>query len=356
MQIHVFNVGQAMSQLIVFPSGYRVLVDAGELGWNTGANARYVAGRLRAILGEEHPTVDAAVLTHLHQDHVGEVPHGGLYALIETHGIRFRKILDRSSGRWLDRDGDGACNASEIVWDNVGQVSSTAVKWVCYATNPANTKVYSVRETAKLCSQTQIAPPDAGASVTVVTTDALGAQESDGTPVAGDHSGERHAPSENDYSVGLLVRYRRFAYGTFGDLDGQYSASAFDYTYHDIESTAAKRVGEVDVYHVNHHGSAHSSNAGWVRALSPAVSLISCGTNNSYGHPDQASLDRVLAAGDVYLTNRGNPAARYGPAVVAGADIVLTVDGDDGAAYVVDAGATSRKYASKNVKSPACSL
>ncbi len=39
---------------------------------------------------------------------------------------------------------------------------------VCYATDPANTKIYPIREVATLGSS-QVTPPDAGARVTIVS-------------------------------------------------------------------------------------------------------------------------------------------------------------------------------------------
>ena len=41
---------------------------------------------------------------------------------------------------------------------------------------------------------------------------------------------------------------------------GEYATSSFGYTYNDVETPMGKLTGEVDVLHVNHHGSSHSSN------------------------------------------------------------------------------------------------
>ena len=64
-------------------------------------------------------------------------------------------------------------------------------------------------------------------------------------PVPGDHHASSLPPSENDFSVGLLIRFGDIEYVTCGDLDGEYSSSSFGYTYNDIESIVAPRVGEV---------------------------------------------------------------------------------------------------------------
>ena len=67
-------------------------------------------------------------------------------------------------------------------------------------------------------------------------------------------------------------------------MDGEYNYSSY-YTYNDVETVLAKRVGEVDIYHVDHHGSKHSSGEVFISTLKPSVSLCSCGNNNTYGHP-----------------------------------------------------------------------
>lgn len=68
---------------------------------------------------------------------------------------------------------------------------------------------------------------------------------------------------------------------------------------------------------VAHHGSRHSSDASFLAAVSPDVALVSVGAENSYGHPGQEALDRLIAAGaSVYRTDQRG-------------DIVWRTDGRD---------------------------
>lgn len=354
LKIYIFDVGQAMSQLWVFPSGFTVFVDGPELKWKSDETATLVAGKLEKIL-KGKKVIDVGVMTHLHLDHVGYATHGGIWALVEEFGYSFNKFVERDSGRWVDANGDGECTADEIVYKNVGTLSGTATHWLCYATDPAS-KIYPVRETAQLCSTTQIAPPDASAQVTVVAADAQGAKLQDGRPVGGDHRQDELPPSENDYCVGLVLRYGKFTFATFGDLDGEYAQSDYGYLYNNIEATVVKRVGEVDVYNVNHHGSGHSSSALFVNRLRPTFSTISCGEDNSYGHPKQDVLDRLAAVNStVFLTENGNATLSYGTAVVTNADIVISV-APDTATFTVQSGRHHRTFKSKAAKQPRCTL
>ncbi len=102
--------------------------------------------------------------------------------------------------------------------------------------------------------------------------------------------------------------------------------AVFGYKYHDIETSLAKEVGDVDVFRVNHHGSDHSNNATLVGQLDPEVSIISVG-ENSYGHPRQSVVDRVLATSDLYLTERGDTSTNIGSGVVSGHTVIKTTDG-----------------------------
>ena len=94
LDIYVFNVGQADPQLIVFPSGYSILVDAGETSTRL-MNCKAIAERVNSIIGK--PYVDVGVVTHLHLDHVGYAGKNGFF-LMEKAGISFGKLVDRNSG------------------------------------------------------------------------------------------------------------------------------------------------------------------------------------------------------------------------------------------------------------------
>lgn len=58
----------------------------------------------------------------------------------------------------------------------------------------------------------------------------------------------------------------------------------------------------VDVLKVAHHGSKYSTSEMFLKRLSPKLSVISCGRNNSYGHPHQETLERLTAAGSEIVT------------------------------------------------------
>lgn len=76
---------------------------------------------------------------------------------------------------------------------------------------------------------------------------------------------------------------------------------------------------DADVLKVGHHGSRYSSTDPFLQAVSPEVAVISAGANNSYGHPHQAALERIAAAGAEHIFRTDIDGT-----------ITLTTDGSDG--------------------------
>ena len=48
-----------------------------------------------------------------------------------------------------------------------------------------------------------------------------------------------------------------------------------------------------DVFKAGHHGSRTSSSEALLEQIQPTYAVISCGTDNSYGHPHEEALDRL---------------------------------------------------------------
>ncbi|MFI6157303.1 ComEC/Rec2 family competence protein [Kitasatospora sp. NPDC051170] len=113
------------------------------------------------------------------------------------------------------------------------------------------------------------------------------------------------APGANNASIALAVTLAGgLRIALLGDLEP------------DAQSALIGRVGRVDVLKVAHHGSAHQD---WdlTRTLHPRLALISCGEDNTYGHPSTRTLDhlhtlgatvlRTDRAGDIALTGDSPP-------------------------------------------------
>ena len=327
LEIHVLNVGQGESQLIIGPTGRTLLIGVYESNWNTNQGATWVASEIRRITGSSH--LDYVMASHWHLDHMGYAGYGGIWSLLEQQGITADVLIDRDGGDWVDTNSDGLCDPDlEVVWHNAGTISGTARNWVCWVDDPA-TIGGQIRQLAQINSSTQIDMGLAdGVTVKVVQVDAQGVMQVDGvTPVAGDHTLDALPTSENDYSITLWLNWGKFDFVAGGDTDGEYTTSSFGYSYNDVETDVAARIGqEVEVIWVNHHGSSHSTNANYVGTLNPDAAIFSSGSTNSYGHPDQTVIDRLYNNGTMrYLTQMGDPTRNYYDSVIANGNVMVQV-------------------------------
>ena len=320
--IYVFKVGQGDGQQIVSPAGKTLLIDVAEMSWNSKKGESLVADKLRQAMGDNFSHIDCVVATHLHLDHIGYADKGGIWALVEKNHFTIWRLIDRDSAEWIDFDeGGGFDPPEELYWNNAGTVPSTAIHWLTYVLDPSN-KSKLHREVAKKGDKIQI---NLGGDVVIeiVQYDGLDAKIADGaTPVSGDHRGENYLPSENDYSITLKISYKELDYVSGGDTDGEYKISDFGYSYNDVESVIAPSIGEIEILHVNHQGSSHSSNQRYLDTLKPTISLISCG-KNSYVHSDRGTLDRILSISKIYLTEKGDPGRDYKSSIVVDGHIVI---------------------------------
>jgi glyoxylase-like metal-dependent hydrolase (beta-lactamase superfamily II) len=311
LEIHHLELGQADATLVVGPTGRSLLVDVGEPVHDEARGAEKVGRYVAAVLGCRR--IDQVLLTHFHVDHVGLPGRGGLWHLVHRQGFEVGKTLHRDAAAFL------------------GQTSATVRTWRAHLAGEGRARLRPTpaREGA---DQVDLGP---GVTFRIVAADGAGLLK------AGDFSRDPTPPNENDYSVAGLLRFGRFDYFIGGDLSGTSTAGApGGYSYHDVEHAVAPRVGDVDVLRVNHHGSDHSSGAAFLAQLDPEVSIVSVGDDNPYGHPHAGAVRRLLATGDLYLTQRGDRRVDVGPAVVGGDVVVRT----DGRSYEIRAGGGVRRH------------
>ena len=92
----------------------------------------------------------------------------------------------------------------------------------------------------------------------------------------------------NDSSLIIRVDYGERSFLFPGDAsDGVIEDSAYIGGY-DLDC---------DVLKLGHHGSSTSTSDAFLKAVSPAFAVISCGEGNSYGHPHKETLEKLEAAG-----------------------------------------------------------
>lgn len=86
-------------------------------------------------------------------------------------------------------------------------------------------------------------------------------------------------------------------------------------TISEVEETLTNSNIDIDVLKVAHHGSKYSSSDTFLNKVTPEYAIISVGANNSYGHPEKETLNRLKKH-----TNKIYTTSEYGT-------ILLTSDG-----------------------------
>lgn len=245
LQLHFMNVGQGDGALLVSPGGETVLFDNGVLNY-CDLPLSYLQQ-----LGVQR--IDYLIASHYHADHIGCTEE-----ILAAYPLQ-KQAYDRGSTY-----GSGTFDAYKAAVGNKRRTATnqTAIELDAGTTHPVRVKIVALNGNG-ISSQ-----------------------------------------NENDKSVVAVVSCGEFSAVIGGDLSGYTTTS-----YKDIETSVGPKVGRVDVYKVNHHGSAHSSNESWLQAIRPTVAVISVGEGNSYQHPTDASLERLHTAGvRTYWTTVGNGA------------------------------------------------
>ena len=104
---------------------------------------------------------------------------------------------------------------------------------------------------------------------------------------------EPRSGGENEDSVCLRLEARRGAASLTSLLTGD--------AEREVLGEVVGEAGDVDALKVGHHGSAASISADEARALAPEVSVASAGEGNSYGHPTEECVTVLEDAGSEFL-------------------------------------------------------
>lgn len=90
----------------------------------------------------------------------------------------------------------------------------------------------------------------------------------------------------NNNSVVVRYQYGETIFLFTGDAERDEELEILDAGY-DVSA---------DVLKVGHHGSSSSTTYPWLRAVAPQYAVVSCGKDNSYGHPHEETLSKLRDA------------------------------------------------------------
>lgn len=157
----------------------------------------------------------------------------------------------------------------------IGVLKTTQVESVISPDYTADSKIYSSFISAEEDSGAEIIHPSPGDQFEIGNA-SLQVLSADNT-----------AEDENDRSVAVRIVYGAFSIIITGDASWAEEDKILGSGY-EVDS---------DVCIAGHHGSRYSASSGFLSAVSPDYTLISCGRGNEYGHPSSEALGRIRDAG-----------------------------------------------------------
>ncbi len=280
LAIHHISVGQGDCILIVGPDSTTLLFDGGRNGLGNSEVVPYLTS-----LGISE--LNYMIASHYDADHIG-----GLDEIIES-GIDVIDVI-------YDRGGSGT---TQTYYDYVDATETTTAGG---RTTITSGFVIDLGDSAK------------------ATCVIVNGYFFNGDSISID--------DENDMCVGLLIEYGTFDFIATGDLGGGGG------TTQDVETPLSQALRNpiggllgsegVDVFHLNHHGSANSTNLTYVNFLNPEIGTINVG-GNAYGHPTQTAINNCFYYNViVYQTDEGDTSnANCSTDGIVAGDIVIRTDG-----------------------------
>ncbi|MCA1615635.1 MAG: MBL fold metallo-hydrolase [Acidobacteria bacterium] len=253
LRVHVLDVGQGDSILIIAPGGKTALIDAGNPG-----NGKKI---LAALQREGVQQIDLLVATHAHADHIGAADE-------VIKGATVRNVLD-----------SGVPNTTKNYEDFLKAIKDRGATLITAAPG----------QTFDLTDKGDVKLTVLGPTQPLFTKDQL--------------RGGGNEPNAN--SVVLRLDYGEFSMLLTGDAEAQ------------TEQRLIERDSrlDADVLKVGHHGSKYATSEDLLRRGEFKAALVSCSPDNRYGHPAPDALARLKAAGvklfrtdlqgEIKLTTRG---------------------------------------------------
>lgn len=288
LKVHFIDVGQGDCTLIQFPDGKNMLVDSGERGTDTRWNAADAKKSNYEVINEYLKSVGVQEITVLLATHADSDHIGNMNKILENYeisyclrpavyysGSEFEFTSDFNPQPTVKKHND---KSSKIYSYFLNELLNEGCGWEFF--NYASD--FSQQFTFE--GQTYS-----------YSVDFLTPLESVGSIGYGD---------ANDYSPIVWLKYGEFDFVFSGDAN---EAVEKQYLEH-ISDNGINGPKNVELYKAAHHGSKTSSCAEFLNYLSPEHTVFSCGSGNSYYHPNQEAMDNVTATGSlIYRTDlQGN--------------------------------------------------
>jgi competence protein ComEC len=308
LQVYFIDVDGGQSTLFVTPAGKSLLIDTGWAG-NDGLDAKRIAA---AAKDAGVSKIDFVLLTHFHADHTGGVPE-----LVQQ--IPVGTFIDHGPNRETKGDTERYYEAYQKVLAG-GHYGHVVAKPGDVLPIPGM-KVLVISAAGQLINH---ALPGAG------------------QPNAYCKNAETQPadPSENAYSLGVLITFGKLRILDLGDLTWAKEMELM---------CPANKLGKVDVLVVSHHGLFLSSSPVLVDAIAPRVAIMNNGDKKGGSTPTFETLAKAPGLETLWQLHFANEAGTHNTA----AQYIANPTGPDAANYLKLTASPSGSFAVFNSRTGA---
>ncbi|MDD2968898.1 MAG: DNA internalization-related competence protein ComEC/Rec2 [Lachnospiraceae bacterium] len=235
--VTMFDVGQG-DCILIEAEGKNILIDAGSTSKNKTGQYQIIPA-LKALGIRQ---LDMVIATHADQDHVSAIPELISFCL-EENGMKIKTLVMSEKMKEEEGSVELAEYADQagisVKFLNKGDViSGTHMKLICLN-------------------------PDVAGSI----------------------------KDPNEASIALWFEFKNFKALFTGDITGEGEIEMIEFIEQMEEKGESVRI---DYLKVSHHGSESSTPVELLALTNPVAAFISCGENNTYGHPHRELTDRLL--------------------------------------------------------------
>jgi beta-lactamase superfamily II metal-dependent hydrolase len=313
LDIHHISTGRGSCAFLMCPDGTTLMIDAGSILSHfepyrdkflidprpneSLRPGQWIARYVQSCMAEaERKEIDYFLLTHFHEDHMGEVAPGNFSASPKSRFgnyqlggltdvaelIPIKTIIDRNYPSYdypVPQNGPQVRNYKEFgrsFIERGGRIERII---------PGSRRQITLTQEATKFPSFSIRNLAANGEVWT----GIGEETRHYFPPL-DSLDAKDYPTENKCSLAIRLSYGKFDYFSAGDMDHEVQYGHLPWG--DIESVVAKASGPVEVAVADHHGWVDACGPEWVEALRAKVYVINAWDS---AHPTMTSLNNMLS-------------------------------------------------------------
>ena len=273
VKVHFVDVGQGDCIIVELPDGKNVLIDSGEKHYSD----------LKSYIDNETSvkSFDYVIATHADYDHIGNFDD-----LFEDFEVKY---IYRPYVKYTGNKGSFSSDFNQ----GASLYTQSSAAYYDFLT-AIQTETYVENGEVKNCGWEFFTHKSDFSGKISFKGDLYEYYFDFLTPTVESYTSINYK-NANDYSPIIKFSYQGVDVLFTGDAEGGVEGDAED-EFVDFYKNYQDVGVDVDILKVSHHGSETSTTQAFLDLVKPEYAVISCGLTNSYNHPRQSTLNRLVDA------------------------------------------------------------